>query len=80
MAHTAPAQQFGYLALTIYETDEEERFPILVKADKINALHQTIGPDEELYTTIYSNDDTFYVYESLSQILDQLESIHPHMR
>jgi len=80
MSHTTPAQQFGYLVLTIYEPEEEDKFPIYIKADKINAIHQTIGPDEELYTTIYSNDDTFYVFESLEQILDQLESIHPHMR
>ena len=81
MAHTTPAQQFGYLALT--DADDEGR--ILVKAYKIAGIHNRVSTDEDdneySFTIIRIADEVdFYVKETLEQILDQLESIHPHMR
>lgn len=80
MSHTTPAQQFGYLLLT--EADEDKN-RVLVKADKIVAIEESLDEEGQIYSKVSTTGSeycAFFVKESTVQILDQLESIHPHMR
>lgn len=72
-----PACQFGYLVLT---NDVDEK--ILIKANKIIAIENYESDvDAPFPTVIYvGEDDTFQVVESTTQILSQLETIHPSLR
>ena len=71
MSHTTPAQQFGYLQLT--NKDNGKQF--IIKANQITVM----TPDDS-GALIEVNEMGFYVSQTIEQILDQLESIHAHMR
>lgn len=80
MSHTTPSQQFGYLSLT--DVDEDHK-GVLVKADKIVGIEGRLDEEDMPYSvvrTVGSEFCAFFVKESFEQILEQLESIHPHMR
>lgn len=70
--------QFGYLSL--YQVLDERG--ILIKANKITAIsHPLNGMPDAVKSVIYTDDDEmFYVGETVDQILEQLENIHPTLR
>lgn len=71
MSKTTPAQQFGYLEL--YNTENKKT--VLIKANQITA----ITPNDSGTFIEISNLD-FYVSQTVDQIIDQLECIHPSLR
>lgn len=73
-----PENQFGYLFLF----DPIEGKGIYIKANKITAIkHPIDGNPEEINSVIWTDDDEmFYVGETMDQIFDQLENIHPTLR
>lgn len=68
-----PENQFGYLRLT-YSPDN---LAILVKANTIKTLD-----NNESEETIVSFSDEHYIHvnQTVSQIIEQLENIHPTLR
>lgn len=72
--NTHPENQLGYLRLT-YSPDDEV---ILVKANTIKTIDNQNSEDE---TTIsFSDDHNISVNQTIKQILEQLENIHPTLR
>lgn len=68
------ANQFGYLHLT-YSPDNEV---ILVKANTIKTIDNENNEDQ---TTISFSDEHYVsVNETMKQIIEQLENIHPTLR
>lgn len=73
-----PENKFGYLCLG--HIVGKERIGVYIKANKINQLsHLEIGPNK---TAIYvDNDDNHtLVVDTIDEILEQLENIHPSLR
>lgn len=75
-----PENKFGYLRLV--ETQEDRG--VYIKANKIIAItHILPGPGlEGIKSVVWTNDsdETFYVAETVDQIFEQLENIHPSLR
>lgn len=67
--------KYGYLLLST-GSDEELRSLILVKANKILALRE-FNSQTRIYVT---DDNVFDVMETIDEILEQLENIHPSLR
>ena len=71
--NTHPENQFGYLRLT-YSPDN---LVVLVKANTI----KTIDDNESEETAIaFSDEHYIHVNQTVSQIFEQLENIHPTLR
>lgn len=71
MSSSIPACQFGYLSLT-FGSDQ-----VLVKANMILYIYKDVDGD----TSIYFADEYFIVVDqTVEQILEKLESIHPSLR
>jgi len=70
--------QFGYLSL--YQVQDERG--VLIKANKITAIAWPLsGMPDAVRSVIYTDDDEiFYIGETVDQILEQLENIHPSLR
>lgn len=64
----------GYLLLS-YGVNDDTRSPILIKANKITAIRDFNGASR-----IDLADATYEVMESIDEILEQLENIHPSLR
>ena len=72
--NTHPENQFGYLRLT-YSPDDEV---ILVKANMIKTIDNENSEDQ---TTISFSDEHYIsVNQTMNQIVEQLENIHPTLR
>lgn len=72
--NTHPENQFGYLRLT-YSPDDEV---ILVKANTIKTIDNENNEDQ---TTISFSDEHYIsVNQTMKQIIEQLENIHPTLR
>ena len=78
MSSAIPACQFGYLSLR--EIMDNRDVPI--KANKINAICEPLdGMPEEVGCVVYTSiDEVFYFSETIDQVLQKLESIHPSLR
>jgi hypothetical protein len=71
---TYPENQFGYLRLT-YSPENEV---ILVKANTIKTIDNENSDDQ---TTISFSDEHYIsVNQTMEQIIEQLENIHPTIR
>jgi hypothetical protein len=70
--------QFGYLLL--YQVQDERG--VLIKANKITSISWPLsGMSEAVKSVIYTDDnEMFYIGETVEQILEQLENIHPSLR
>jgi len=80
-----PENKFGYLCLGVM-SDEGERVGLYVKANKI-ALISHPDDDELQYhpwckSVVYLNSTGDYnrVVDTIDEILEQLENIHPSLR
>lgn len=74
-----PENKFGYLLLGV--AVDEDRIGVLVKANKINSLSHDI--DSAVNATIVNlvgQDDAIHVMDTIDEILEQLENIHPNLR
>ena len=77
MGKEIPACQFGFLTLT--KTDDEDK--IFIKASRIYGFSNICENDENIVTYVYLDGDVCYrVFESIQEIFNQLESIHPSLR
>lgn len=79
MMEEFPKNKFGYLIL--YEPKEERS--IYVKADKITSISPVVDfldekDEKSIISTYY--DHVFYVLETVDEIFEQLENIHPTRR
>jgi len=73
-----PENKFGYLCLGYIVM--KERIGVYVKANKILTMsHSDVGPHK---TIIFfgSGDANLYVVDTIDEILEQLENIHPSLR
>lgn len=64
----------GYLLLS-YGVKDDLRSPILIKANKITSITDFNGGSR-----IDVAEETYGVMESMDEILEQLENIHPSLR
>lgn len=64
----------GYLLLS-YGVKDDLRSPILIKANKITSITDFNGASR-----IDVAEETYEVMESMDEILEQLENIHPSLR
>ena len=73
-----PENQFGYLSL--YQVQDGRG--VLIKADKITAISYPLdGMPDTVRSVIYTLDDEmFYIGETIDEIFEQLENIHPSLR
>lgn len=78
MSSAIPACQFGYLSLHEIMDNRD----VLIKANKINAICEPLdGMPEDVCCVIYTSiDEVFYLSETIDQVLQKLESIHPSLR
>lgn len=77
MSSAIPACQFGFLTLTQIENG----LTIFIKANKISTFSRIGDEDGEIVTCVYlDGDNIFSVFESMQDILNQLEAIHPSLR
>ena len=78
MSSAIPACQFGYLFLHEIMDSRD----VLIKANKITAICQPLdGMPEEVGCVVYTSiDEVFYFSETIDQVLQKLESIHPSLR
>jgi hypothetical protein len=65
--------KFGYLLLSVGRPGYDNS-PLLVKASKVYAIR-----DWDFGVRIYVDDNVFEVVDSMDEILEQLENIHPSM-
>jgi len=73
-----PENKYGYLCL--YEPEENRG--VYIKANTISSISPVTDAlkDEDIKTIISTNyQNVFYVGETIDQILEQLENIHPSM-
>jgi hypothetical protein len=72
------ACQFGYLSLHEIMDNRD----VLIKANKINAICEPLdGMPEEVGCVVYTSiDEMFYFSETIDQVLQKLENIHPSLR
>jgi len=72
------ASQFGYLSLHEIMDNRD----VLIKANKINAICEPLdGMPEEVGCVVYTSiDEMFYFSETIDQVLQKLENIHPSLR
>ena len=75
-----PENKFGYLLLGI--TDKAGgRIGVLVKADKIAVIaHSNIHGLDNTLISFGDGDSDVYVADTVDEILEQLENIHPNLR
>ena len=73
-----PACHVGYISL---REITEDRI-VLVKANKIISISQPLeGMPEDVESVIYTaSEEVYYLGETIEQILEKLESIHPSLR
>ena len=68
--------KFGYLSLF----DLEREQGVLVKANKITAITHSVEDESgDIGSVVCVDGEAFYVKETMDQILEQLENIHPNM-
>jgi hypothetical protein len=79
-----PENKFGFLLLG--EKDNEELKGLLVKANKIASITHPDEDDKEYHpwckSVVYINStgDHYRVTDTVDEILEQLENIHPNLR
>lgn len=75
-----PENKFGYLLLGI-DDKNDGRIGVLVKANKIAVIaHSDIRGLDNTLISFGDGDSDIYVEDTIDEILEQLENIHPNLR
>ncbi len=79
-----PENRVGYLALTVGADNESEREKIIINTRHIRAI-SLIGEEDIDFApwarSIVWTDlsDSFFVYETMDEIIEQLGNVHPSL-